>query len=297
MNQRLVGVLAFALLISGVATFVLYRMISSRVAAQTAPASNRLFVAARDLGLGTLVKDLDVSEVDWPGAVPSQAITKKDEILERGVISPIYSGEPILQSRLAPKGAGAGLAAIIPPGKRAVAVRVNDVTSVAGFVTPGMRVDVLILGTPPGNSQALGTQTKTLLQNMEVLSAGQQLERDREGKPVSVPVVNMLVTPEQAEILSLASQDARIQLVLRNPLDTQDAKPPGTALARLWSGQPAPPPARHARTVAVKRTPPPAPPAPVAAPVEKPITAIVVQVLHGAEKKEAKFVRKDSEEN
>jgi pilus assembly protein CpaB len=297
MNQRLLAVLLFALLISGGATFVLYRMISSRVAAQTSPPSNRLFVAARDLGLGTLVKDLDVREVDWPGVMPPQAITSKDEILERGVISPIYIGEPILQSRLAPKGAGAGLAAIIPPGKRAVAVRVNDVTSVAGFVTPGMRVDVLILGTPPGNSQTLGTQTKTLLQNMEVLSAGQQLERDREGKPVSVPVVNMLVTPEQAEILSLASQDARIQLVLRNPLDTQEAKPPGTALARLWSGQPPPPAVRQTRTVAVKRDPPPAPPPPVAAPVEKPITAIVVQVLHGAEKKEAKFVRKDSEEN
>ena len=79
-----------------------------------------------------------------------------------------------------------------------------------------MRVDVLILGTPPNGSAGLGTQTKTLLQNMEVLSAGQQIERDKEGKPVSVPVVNMLVTPEQAEILSLASQDARIVASLPN---------------------------------------------------------------------------------
>src|SRR5262245_56866852 len=135
MNKRLVGVLIFALIVSGGATFLLYRMISSRVAGQSGTASTKLFVAARDLGIGTLVKEVDIKEAEWTGTIPPQAITRKEEILERGVIAAIYTGEPFLQTRLSPKGAGAGLAAIIPPGKRAVAIRVNDVTSVAGFVT------------------------------------------------------------------------------------------------------------------------------------------------------------------
>jgi pilus assembly protein CpaB len=203
-------------------------------------------------------------------------------------MSPIYAGEPILQSRLAPKGAGAGLAAIIPSGKRAVAIRVNDVTSVAGFVNVGMRVDVLILGSPPNGSPTLGTQTKTLLQNMEVLSAGQQIERDKEGKPVSVPVVNMLVTPEQAEILSLASQDARIQLVLRNPLDTDVAKPPGTAMAHLWTGNQPPAPRRVVSVVRPKPVAPPAPAQPAPTVIAKP-SPIIIEVLSGSQKKEYKF--------
>ena len=297
MSKRIIGVLAFALIVSAAATLILYRMLASRVAAQAATPTSRVLVATRDLPPGLMVKDLDVKEVDWPGAIPANATTQKDQVLDRGVVATIYAGEPSLQSRLAAKGAGAGLAAIIPQGKRAVAIRVNDVTSVAGFVTPGMRVDVLILGSPPNGAATMGTQTKTLLQNMEVLSAGQQIERDKEGKPVSVPVVNMLVTPEQAEILSLASQDARIQLVLRNPLDTEESKTPGTALSRLWSGGPPPPPVK---TTGVVKTPKPVQ-APVAvaqsAPApEKPASPIVVQILHGTDKKEAKFVRTDPEE-
>ena len=295
MNKRLLGVLVFALVISAGATLVLYRMISSKMAAQAAPPSARVMVAARDLPIGSLVKDVDVKEVEWPGAIPASAITQREDLIDRGVVSPIFTGEPFLSTRLAAKGAGAGLAAIIPPGKRAVAIRVNDVTSVAGFVTAGMRVDVLILGAPPVANQALGTQTKTLLQNMEVLSAGQQIERDKEGKPVSVPVVNMLVTPEQAEILSLASQDARIQLVLRNPLDTEEAKPPGTAMAALWTGQ-TPAPRRPVASTTVARRPKPV--VPVALPAPEPakeISSVVVQILHGSTKKETKFVRSDSE--
>ena len=117
----------------------------------------------------------------------------------RGVITPIFAKEPIIESRLAPKGAGGGLAAMIPPGMRAVPVRVNEVVGVAGFVVPGMRVDVLISGNRPNGDATLGTLTKTLLQNIEVLSAGTDFKKDAEGKPVQVQVVNLLVTPEQAE--------------------------------------------------------------------------------------------------
>ncbi len=154
----------------------------------------------------------------------------------RGATTTIYDKEPIIESRLAPKGAGGGLAATIPPGMRAVAVRVNEVVGVAGFVIPGMRVDVLISGNKPGGSNAQGTLTRTMLQNLEVLSAGQDFKKDAEGKPVMVQVVNLLVTPQQAEELSLASNMTTIQLVLRNPLDREIAKTPGTALGYLFGG-------------------------------------------------------------
>jgi len=117
-----------------------------------------------------------------------------------------------------------------------VAIRVNDVAGVAGFVVAGLHVDVLISGNAPNSTANVGTLTKTLLQNIEVLSAGQDFKKDAEGKPVMVAVVNLLVTPEQAEQLSLASSQTTIQLVLRNPLDREVAKTSGTALAHLFDG-------------------------------------------------------------
>jgi pilus assembly protein CpaB len=148
-------------------------------------------------------------------------------------------------------------------------------------------VDVLISGLPPGNAQpALGTQTRTLLQDLRVLSAGQKIQKDGEGKPVSVPVVNLLVTPEQAEILSLAGNDTKIQLVLRNPLDSQQAKPPGTALARLFGSAPAPPKELPApKPKAVKPAPPPAPV------IVPPPAPLIVEVFTGSKRAETKFER------
>ena len=172
------------------------------------------------------------------------------------------------------------------PGMRAVAVRVNEVVGVAGFVVPGQRVDVLVLGTPPNNASAAGTITKTILQNVEVLSAGQNIQKDTEGKPVTVQVVNLLVTPEQAEILSLISNDMRIQLVLRNPLDTKEVQTPGVAAASIFSGAP-----YKAPTVRPARAAAPAPkPKPVVV-VAQPERAIpiVVEVIQGTKRNEVKF--------
>jgi pilus assembly protein CpaB len=193
-----------------------------------------LVVAAKDLEIGRVLKEEDVRVADWPGGVPLGAVVKVQDLVGRGVIAPIYDKEPVLETRLAARGAGGGLASMIPPGMRAVAIHVSEVAGVAGFVTPGTRVDVLISGSP-GNS-TVGTMTKTMLQNMEVLSAGQDFKKDAEGKPVLVQVVNLLVTPEQAEMLSLASTQTSIQLVLRNPLDHEIAKTPGTAVALLFQG-------------------------------------------------------------
>jgi pilus assembly protein CpaB len=233
MNQRLLSVLAFAFIVSAGASLLLYRLLSGHVTSQAAPAASKLILAARVLEPGTLVKDGDLLLGDRTGSLPQGALLKREEIVGRGVISTIFANEPFIETRLAPKGGGAGLAALIPNGMRAVAIRVNEIVGVAGFVVPGMRVDVLVSGNPPGNT-AGGSVTKTLLQYVEVLSAGQNFQKDTEGKPVSVQVVNLLVTPEQAEMLSLASSQTTIQLVLRNPLDKLIAKTPGTAVVQLF---------------------------------------------------------------
>ena len=183
---------------------------------------------------------------------------------------------------------------MIPTGMRAVAVRVNEVVGVAGFVVPGMRVDILISGTVPGGSTALGTLTKTLLQNIEVLSAGQDFKKDAEGKPVVVQVVNLLVTPEQAEQLSLAASQTSIQLVLRNPLDRQVSKTPGTAMQYLFTGGK---PAEKAPDTGAPRLRASRAPAPVRAPFEprvpvvrpEPKQPFVMEIINGNKRNETRF--------
>jgi pilus assembly protein CpaB len=238
MNRRLLAVFVFALAVAGLASFAVYRVLISQV--RTAPAAhavatNKLIVAGRDLQVGALIHDSDLIETSWSGPVPEHALKTRQDALGRGVVETIYSGEPILEKRLATKGAGAGLASTIPVGMRAVALRVNEVVGLAGFVLPGMRVDVLISGNPPVPSAAqTGVLCRTVLQNIEVLSAGQKIEKNVEGKPESVQVVNLLVSPDQAEILSLASDQTRVQLVLRNPLDTNEHTTPGISLTSLF---------------------------------------------------------------
>jgi pilus assembly protein CpaB len=284
--------------VSGAASAVLYRLISAQLAASKVAASSKVVVATHNLPSGDLIKEADVKIADWNGPVPVGAITKTEDALNRGVLEPIYQGEPLVENRVSKPGAGAGLASMIPSGMRAVAIRVNDVVAVSGFAAAGSHVDVLIAGNPPGGNQAAGTVTKTLLQNVEILSAGVNIQKDAEGKPVSVPTVNLLLTPAQAEIMSLASNEARIQLVLRNPTDKEEAKPPGTAMAYLFSGGVAPPPAAAAAGTARparKAAPPPPPPAPLKVVVPPPPPPINVEVIHGSRKTEQKFQPEDKD--
>ena len=301
MNKRFLSVLVFALVVSAAASLILYQVISTRLLNDKASATTRLLVAAHKLDIGTLIKESDLTMADWGGPVPDGSVKTPEDALGRGVVQQIVGGEPILESRIAARGAGAGLAATIPPGKRAVAVRVDDIVGVAGFVTPGSKVDILISGTPPKGTGGVGTITKTLLQEVEVLSAGQNIARDAEGKPISVNVVNMLVTPEQAEILSLASNEMRIQLVLRNPTDTEESKTTGTAVQYLFDNHGKSPVLAEApkavsaapRRPAPEATPPPPPPLPafaIAPPKPEPIRVIVFQ---GSKRSEATFEQKE----
>jgi len=300
MNKRFIGVLTFAFIVALGASLVLYRVLQNRPTAKAqAPASVRIAVAAHDLEMGAVLKPDDIQLVDWPSAVPAGASSDVDKLVKRGVLTPIYAKEPLIESRLAPPGAGGGLAAMIPPGMRAVAVRVNEVVGVAGFVVPGMRVDILIAGNSPGGNVGLGTLSRTLLQNIEVLSAGQDFKKDNEGKPISVQVVNLLVTPEQAEQLSLASSQTSIQLVLRNPLDREVAKTPGTAVANLFSGTKgmglrnpspngdAPAPVHHPAPRAV--APASMAPMPMLPPAPPKKETFTMEIVSGSTKTEKKF--------
>ncbi len=297
MKQRLVFVILFALVVSGAASAVLYRLISAQVAANKVAPSSKVVVASRNLSSGDLIKEADIKQVDWSGPIPAGAVGRPEDAINRGVIESIYQGEPVVESRIAKPGMGAGLASMIPQGMRAVAIRVNDVVAVSGFAAAGSHVDVLIAGNPPGGNQSAGTVTKTLLQNVEILSAGATIQKDAEGKPVSVPTVNLLLTPAQAEIMSLASNEARIQLVLRNPTDKEEAKTPGTAMAYLFNGAVAPQPvaAPIATGVPQVRKPPPPPPAPPPAKVvpPPPPPPINIEVIHGSRKVEQKFDSED----
>jgi len=255
MNRRLITIFFIATLIGGTCAWVVYHIAAPRMGA--APPTVRVVAAKENIKLGTLLTASNLSTIEIGGVLPKGAILKPENAIGRGVVSNLYQGEPILEDRLAAPGSGGGMAATIPPGMRACAVKVDDVVGVAGFVTPGMRVDVLTSGTPSGGTSAApGIMANTILQNIEVLSAGTDIQKDDEGKPKQVKVVNLLVTPEQAETLTLASTHLTIQLVLRNPLDTKITTVPRASLASLLGGEVVPGPSvRPVFKVIHKETP------------------------------------------
>ena len=196
-------------------------------------------------------------------------------MLDHGVVIPITKGDFILTTKLAGDNAGAGLPALIPPGMRAVAVRVNDVVSVSGFVTPGSRVDVLLTGTPGGSGEE---QTTTVLQNIEVLASGPRLERTSTGEAQNTAVITLLVSPDDAQRLTLASTQGHIQLALRNPLDTKAQDVPASRTGGLYKGGAAPAPVsapvHHVIIKKPEAAPPPA------------STGVSVEVYQGDKKNE-----------
>jgi pilus assembly protein CpaB len=275
MNRRLFTILFIAFIIAAACAFLVYRVIGNRQVASKPVDATRVVAAAADIKLGSVLSASNLTSIEIVGTLPKGALLKSENAIGRGVISDLYRGEPILESRLAALGSGGGLAATIPQGMRACAVKVDDVVGVAGFVTPGMRVDVLISGTPPGaQADTQGTVSRTILQNIAVLSAGTDIQKDAEGKPKQVQVVNLLVTPEQAESLSLAGNQVRIQLVLRNPLDTKIAEVPGTAMGTLFAGRNAAPAMPRSEKMSVHKAAP---------------RAISIEVINGSKRSEQQF--------
>ena len=252
MNRKLLTILLIALSIAGVCAFLVAKIVGARMSAAKPVVTTKVVAAATDIQRGAVLAAKDLTTTEIQGPLPKGVLVKPEELVGRGVVSPLYQGEPILESRLAPPGSGGGMASIIPTGMRALAVRVDQVVGVSGFVTPGMRVDVLASGNPPVEAASQGMVTKTILQNIQVLSAGTDIQKDAEGKPQQVQVVNLLVTPEQAQTLSLASNELKIQLVLRNPLDTKVAQVASNSMGQMMGDAPAPRGVRHAPRAASK---------------------------------------------
>lgn len=298
MDRRFLTVLGVSLLFALVISSVFYQM-SARSSSAPAKAEvvemKDLVVAAKPLNVGTTIKPGDVTISKVPvAAFPKSGFMKVEEVLDRPVVSNILAEEAVIEGRLAPRGSGAGLAPVIPVGMRAVTVRVNDVVGVAGFVLPGMRVDITVTGRPPTGQETL---TTTVLQNITVLSAGTTMAPDAKGAAINAPTVTLLVTPEQAEVIILAGSEGRIQLVLRNGSDNDVQKTNGVTVRSLYGKHGAGPrlpgtfvgssndnsdednaaPRRRARAIAsavsVAVAPPP-PPAPALPPVPEQIVVI-----------------------
>jgi pilus assembly protein CpaB len=267
MDRRFLTVLGVSLVFALVVSSVFYQMTARSSSAKKVESTDQkdVVVSTRPLGVGWMIKPADVKIQKVPAdAFPKGAFGKVEDVLDRPVISNVLLDEPILEGRLALKGSGLGLAPTIPVGMRAVTVRVNDVAGVAGFVLPGMKVDVLVTGHPPNGD---GTMTTTCLQNMLVLSAGTTMTPDSRGQTIQAPTVTLLVDPEQAETLTLANSEGRIQLVLRNSSDQTIEKTAGRYVSELYGTQrkPAAPvkaeaaPRPRPRQVEVAAAPVPAP--------------------------------------
>jgi len=284
-------VIAFsALVLSLIVTFLAYRLLSERIRPSLA-ATTDVVIATQKIGLGVRLAAEHLRVVSWPEALkPEGSFSKAEEVVGRGVVVPLQPNEPVVESRLAPKEGGVGLTATIPEGMRAVAVKVNDVIGVAGFVLPGTRVDLILTGSP---EQYQGSETsKVILENVLVLAAGQNIQQDENGNPQNVQVITLLVTPEDAQKVALASADGRIQLALRNPMDLQKTDPrPVTrqALYTRGSSMPEAPAVTKAVAKAVlPRRPLPPPPAPPPT-VQQAPPRLEVELIHGSERKRVVF--------
>src|SRR5271155_1599150 len=287
MNRtRLLMIGGLALALGALVSVLVYKNLQGK-GSSTGEAGSDVIVALDDIQVGARIEDHDIRIAKFPASgLPPGAYSKKSQVLGRGVIIPISRGEFILPSKLAPENAGAGLPSLIPPGMRAVSVRVNEVVSNAGFVGPGTRVDVLLTGTPNGSSES---QTTTVLQNVAVIASGHTLERNASGEAQSTPVITLLASPEDAERLTLASSEGKIQLSLRNPPAThQDSVDPANAKGLYKGGTaPAAPPRAAFRPVKQQKTekPPPSP------------SVLSVEVYQGDKKMDVvKFPEQGSEE-
>jgi pilus assembly protein CpaB len=257
MGTRRLGVaLVAALVISVIVTSFFYIRIT-RAQAGARPKTKRVVAAAVALQPGAPITADKVTEISWPDSVPLDGlIEKQEDVVGHALMYGVAAHQPILKRDLA-SGSSLGLAARIPDGMRASAVKTNEVMNVAGFIFPGARVDVLVTLKPENNTSS--TTTRTVLQNVQVLSTGTKTEPDPAGKPENVTVVTLLVTPEDSEKLALAQNQGTIQFVLRNGGDSANPEVPGIDMAELTGARKAPvvqpEPAKPKRLVTVAKLP------------------------------------------
>lgn len=229
MARRMILALVVALVISGLFTFWLSRRVGRTRTVVQPP--NQYVAAARSLDPGETIRKEDVSLIDWPKSHPlAGSFVKADDVVGRAVLYPLAAGQPILDRQLAAPGSGIGLTGRIPSGMRAIALRSDEVVGVAGFLMPGTHVDVLVTYHDNSHPDPI---TATVLQDAEVLAAGHQVQPDPTGKPSTVDVVTLLLSPEDAEKAVLASAQGSIHFVLRNGGDHAQANATPVALPQL----------------------------------------------------------------
>lgn len=247
-SRRFGAALAIAMAASMTVTWFLYHRIRRQitVSAQTM----KIVATARQMEPGTALSVADLALLDWPSRTPLEgAFTRPEDLVGRILLYPVGAREPLRDSLLAAAGSAVGLTAKIPDGMRAVAVETNDVNNVSGFLFPGARVDVLMTLRPEATSEAMSA---TVLENIQVLSTGEKLQPDPSGKPLKVHDVTLLLAPEEAQKLVLASSQGTVQFVLRNGHDqqTEDPRPVSLRDLQLGSSGPAAPPLKKTVTAA-----------------------------------------------
>jgi pilus assembly protein CpaB len=236
----------------------------------------QIVAAANDLPAGVALSQNDVSMVDWPNDVPLPgSFSKKEDVLGHPLMHSLGAKQPIVKRDLGLEGSGIGLSTKIPPGMRATAIKSNEIVGVAGFLYPGSRVDVLCTINMPNNQ---GTLTQTVLQDVEVLTAGQTIEPDPQGKPQQVDVVTLLLTPEDSQKIQLATTQGVIQFVLRNGTDTKTAEIHAARLDQLVPMPKAPVVVKNGKRIPVKSQP-----------------TYVLEVIQGTQKTVHKFDGNDKE--
>lgn len=230
-----------AAILAGGITMLVFRRLRAGISQRQV---TQIVAAAAELPPGMTLTAKDLVLIDWPSDVPlAGSFTKIDQVVGHPLIQSLGAREPVLQRDLGVEGSGIGLSAKIPPGMRATAVRSNEIVGVAGFLYPGSRVDVLGTYSIPGST---GSVTQTVLQDVEVLTAGQTIEPDPQGKPQQVNVVTLLLSPEDSQKLQLASTQGTIQFVLRNGTDSKNVDLHPTRIDQLVASAkpPAPSPAK-----------------------------------------------------
>jgi pilus assembly protein CpaB len=264
-NTRTLIVLLVAIVVAGLATFGVYRAIQRMPVREVEVAHTFVIVATRPLAMGARLSAADVKVVPWPSRAPlAGAHATVGDVVNRGVIAPVLENEPVTDAKLAPLEAGAGLPPTIPPGMRAISVRVNEVVGVAGFVVPGTHVDLYVT-----LKRQTESETRIVVSNVQVLTAGTRYDQEKakSGEAMPSSVVTLLMSPEDAERTVLASSEGQIMLALRNPLDAAATATHGTRTGSLFVEEEtrvAPAPAAPSRPKVV------APPAPVAQPIAPP---------------------------
>jgi pilus assembly protein CpaB len=284
---------ALALGAGGAAAYLIHSYVKTNVRMAAAPTS-KIALAAVDLDLATTLQLEHIHMVDWPDSVATpNAVRNAKDAVGRVLLSKVVKGQILLEPMFAPRDSGKGLAALIPPTMRAVAVRVDDVVGVAGFIHPEDRVDVIVTIRPTKPDNAEPT-SKVILQNVEVLTVGKEMETKdtTRNKPLPVTVATLLVTPEGSEKLALAANQGRLLLSLRSRLDDKLAETPGIVASVLLASETraplvAEPTGRRSRNA------PAAPTAPTAE-VNKPPERQVVEILRGDRFEQRKFEVKEA---